>query len=49
MAAVAEMELAVAEMERVRVWSKWKKGISGKRENVIRGKTIKNRRKFWEM
>ena len=49
MAAVAEMELAAAKMERVRVWSKWKKGISGKRENVIRGKTIKNRGKFWEM
>ena len=49
MAAVAEMELAAAEMESVRVWSKWKKGISGKKENVIRGKTIKNRGKFWEM
>ena len=49
MAAVAEMELAATEMERVRVCSKWKKGISGKRENVKRGKTIKNRGKFWEM
>ena len=49
MAAMAEMELVMVEMERVRVWSKWKKGISGKRENVIRGKMIKNRGKFWEM
>ena len=49
MATVTEMELAAAEMERVRLWSKWKNGISGKRENVIRGKTIKNKGKFWEM
>ena len=31
-------------MERVRVWSSL---IRGKRENLIRGKTKKNRGKFW--
>ena len=31
-------------MERVRVWSSL---IRGKRENLIRGKTKKNKGKFW--
>ena len=33
MAAMAEMELVMVEMERVRVWSKWKKGKCNKRED----------------